>query len=80
MIEVSNFFRQAGREHVARLQEEDKQFEQQLIEKLKAEDTVFAADFDVEKKKKETQMQIQIHLQNHLKKSLLDSAGTSHEV
>lgn len=56
---------------VALLQQEDKQFEQELIERLKAEDTAFAADLDVDSKRRETQLQIQLHVKNQLKRSLM---------
>jgi len=62
---------EAGRLKVAQLQQEDKQFEQELIERLKAEDTAFAADLDVDSKRRETQLQIQLHVKNQLKKSLM---------
>ena len=55
----------------ALIQQEDKQFEQDLIERLKAEDPSFAADLDVDSKRRETQLQIQLHVKNQLKKSLM---------
>lgn len=71
---------QAGRKKSALFQEQDKQFEQKLIEKLKAEDVFFADDFDVEKKKRETQQQIAKHVQDQLKKSLLVDGSPTLEV
>jgi hypothetical protein len=60
-----------GRKQEAKQQEEEKRFEQQLIDKLMKEDDKFAADYDVERKKRDTAQQIQIHHQNQLKKKLM---------
>lgn len=66
---------QVGRKEEAKQQQEEKQFEQKLIEDLKKEDEAFAKDLDVERKKRETAQQIQIHKQNQLKKLLVPGSN-----